>query len=328
MSKPLVIFSDRTDLDPEPGRTLLEQAGCETMLLDMPRTTDSKYRVPAAAKRAVALVVGYASIDKSVIDQLPDLVCIATMSAGIDMIDRAACEERGIWVMNLLDAATEEVAAHALTLLLASERNLIDHTAVVRAGGWTEQVVQVPRRLSGLTLGLYGCGRIARRFAEIAGPSVRRVIAHDPFVVEAPVGVELVDLQTLLNESDVLSLHVPLTLQTRGIADERFFANMKSGATLLNVARGELIDEAALIDSLDNGHLRAACLDVLDGEPPAHEHLLRNDSRVLVTPHVGFLSEGSLEKYTLDPARNVLGLLRGGRVSSAVALGKPFVPKV
>ncbi|WP_053387603.1 C-terminal binding protein [Leucobacter japonicus] len=322
MTRPLVVFTDTTDLDPEPGRALLERAGAATMLLDLPAAPGMTREFPAGAEAAVALVVGYARIDAEVLDHLPQVRCIATMSAGVDMVDLEAARDRGIWVVNLVDAATEEVAAHALSLMLALERGLRESWAVTAAGGWTEDVAAVPRRLSGLTLGLFGYGRIARRLAEIAAPTFGAVIAHDPFVAEGDGLVELVDRESLLARADVLSLHLPLAPETEGAIGADAFAAMRPGASLINVSRGELVDSAALRAALDAGTLRGAALDVLDGEPPVADHPLRDDPRVLVTPHVAFLSDGSLEHYTLDPARAIVEWLSTGTLPRAVVAGE------
>ncbi|KUF05759.1 C-terminal binding protein [Leucobacter sp. G161] len=326
MTRPLVLFTDETDLDPAPGRALLERAGCDTMLADLPSTAAAERALPAGAERAVALVVGYARIDAELLDRLPNVGFIATMSAGFDMIDRTAAEARGIWIVNLTDAATEEVAAHALTLMLALERDLRGSLAVTAAGGWTDDVTAVPRRLSGLTLGLFGFGRIAQRLAQVAAPSFARVIAHDPFVTAPVHGVELVDRDTLIGAADVLSLHLPLTADTHGAIGAQTFAAMRPGSSLVNVSRGELVDPAALAAALDSGAIRGAAVDVLHGEPPAADHPLRRDPRVLVTPHVAFLSDGSLEHYTLDPARNVLSWLRTGAAARAAVTGRETTP--
>lgn len=308
--RPLVLFTDTTDLDPLPGRELLEQAGCDTLLAQLPSASGVERVLPAGAERAIALVVGYARIDADLLEMLPRVRFIATMSAGIDMIDRSAAEARGIRIMNLVDVATEEVAAHALTLILALERDLRGSLRITAHGGWTDDATTVPRRLSELTLGLYGYGRIAQRLAQIASPTFARIIAHDPYVTKTAGGVELVERKTLLAESDVLALHLPLTQETVGVLDRAAFAAMPVGASLINVSRGELIDEMALVEALNNGTLRGAAVDVLAGEPPTKTHPLRTDPRVLVTPHIGFLSEGSLEHYTLDPARKVLQWIR------------------
>ncbi|MFD5600943.1 C-terminal binding protein [Leucobacter sp. NPDC058333] len=326
MSRPLVLFTDTTDLDPQPGRALLEAAGCDTMLAALPVRAGEPQVVPEGAEHAVALVVGYARIDTALLDRLPSVRCIATMSAGFDMVDVAEARRRGIWVINLVDAATEEVAAHALTLMLALERDLRGSLAVTAAGGWTDDVRSVPRRLSTLALGLFGYGRIARRLAQIAVPTFGAVIAHDPFVNAADGDVELVTREQLLARSDVLSLHLPLVPETAGAVDAAALAAMRPGASLINVSRGELVDAEALRAALASGALRGAALDVLDGEPPAGDDPLRTEPRALVTPHVAFLSDGSLQHYTLDPARNVLEWLRTGRLDGVVVEGEAAAP--
>jgi phosphoglycerate dehydrogenase-like enzyme len=329
VSRPLVLFTDTTDLDPAPGRTLLEAAGCDTLLAGLPSSATGSPILPDGAERAVALVVGYAQIDGALLDRLPDVGFIATMSAGFDMVDRTEAERRGIWIVNLVDAATEEVAAHALMLMLALERHLREQLRVTAEGGWTEDLRSVPRRLSELTLGLYGLGRIGGRLAEIARPVFGAVIAHDPHLTQPPAGVALVGREQLLADADVLSLHLPLTPDTEGLIDAAAIDAMRPGSTLINVSRGELIDRAALEHALGSGALRGVGLDVLYGEPPAADDPLRHDPRMLVTPHCAFLSAGSLEHYTLDPAKNVLQWLRTGRPERAAVHGverSPLLP--
>ncbi|MCP3425916.1 C-terminal binding protein [Rothia sp. AR01] len=253
MNRPLVVFTDQTDLDCRPGMDLLRDAGCDTLLADLPTEPLAERPLPAGAERAVALVVGYARIDDAVLDLMPRVRCIATMSAGTDMVDLAAARRRGVWVGNLVDAATEEVAVHALSLMLCLERRLVEGRETVAAGGWTEDLPVVPRGTAGLTLGLFGCGRIARRLGELARPLVARVVAHDPFVTTPPDGVELVDREALLAESDVLSLHLPLTPETAGTMDRAAFAALRPGAVLINPSRGELVDPDALREALDAG---------------------------------------------------------------------------
>lgn len=326
MTRPLVLFTDETDLDPAPGRALLEAAGCDTVLADLPSSPDGDRVLPHRAEHAVALVVGYACIDAALLDRLPAVGCIATMSAGFDMVDRAEAQRRGIWIVNLVDAATEEVAVHTLMLILALERHLREQLLVTAAGGWTDDLRPVPRRLSELTLGLYGLGRIGSRLAALSRPVFGTVIAHDPFVAQAPDGVHMVGRDELLHEADVLSLHLPLTAESLGTVDAAAFEAMRPGATLINVSRGELVDRAALERALHTGTLRGAGFDVLYGEPPAADEPLRRDPRILVTPHAAFLSRGSLDHYILDPARNVLEWLQTGRLARAALPGADRAP--
>lgn len=316
MTRPLIIFTDRTDLDQEPARRILEDAGFATLSIDLPGSG-----LPEAAREAVGLIVGYARVDAAVLDRLPNLRIVTTTSAGFDMVDSAELTRRGIWLSPLPDAATEEVAAHALTLLLAAERHLPAALATTAAGGWTAQLPgPLPRRLSTLTLGLYGCGRIARRLARIAGPLLGRVIAHDPYLESYPAGVDGVEPSRLLAESDILSLHLPLTEQTRGLLGARELAALRPGALLINVSRGELVEESALLAALDSGGLRAA-LDVTAQEPPAATHPLRSHPRALLTPHTAFASEGSLEHYLCEPARTLVTWSREGAPPYSVTPG-------
>ncbi|WGD37668.1 C-terminal binding protein [Lysinibacter sp. HNR] len=321
-SRPLVVFTDQTDLDPEPGRALLHEAGFDTVLLNL--GTDERHDdriVPQNAREAVGLVVGYALIDRDILEQFPRLRIIATSSSGVDTVDMAAAQERGIWVSNLADVATEEVASHALSLVLAVERQLSTSIRVAFGGGWTQDFDALPRRLSKLTLGLFGCGKIARRLAEIAVPLFGRIIAYDPYLTNFPTGVTAVTRQELLKGADVLSLHVPLTKETREVIDHGAFALMKSGSSLVNVSRGELIDREALTTALNSGRIAGVGLDVLDGEPPSPNHPLRSHPRAIVTPHVGFLSDGSLQHYLCDPSRMIVEWWQTGRPSVYVVAG-------
>lgn len=299
MSAPVAVITDVTDLDVAPAVEILESAGFEVHVLAL----DVDPTIPDAARGAVIALAGYAHLGRAFFDALPDLRYIGTASAGTDMVDAAIARERGVHVQPLVGVATEEVATHALALLLAVERDLAPTAAAVAAGAWSESYTALPRRLSERTLGLYGLGRIGARLAELARPLFARVIAHDPYVSAAPAGVDaLVPLPDLFAASDVLSLHVPLTAETAGVIDAAALAALPAGATLLNVSRGELVDAAALASALDAGHLRGAGLDVLGGEPPASDDPLRSHPRAVVTPHVAYLSDRSLEGYLRQPA--------------------------
>lgn len=310
--RPLVLLTDVADLDPAPALGLLDAAGFDTLVLDL----GNDPRVRADAGRAVAAIAGYAALGEPFFAALPDLGFIATASMGTDMVDSEAAARHGVRVQPLVGAATEEVAVHALALLLSLERRLVEASASVAAGEWSTGLFAVPRRLSNLTLGLFGLGKIGSELARIAAPIVGRVIAVDPFVRDAPPGVdELVTFETLLAQSDVLSLHVPLTPQTRGVIDAVALAALPDGAVLLNVSRGELVDQDALRAALDSGHLAGAGLDVLDMEPPRADHPLRSHARAIVTPHMGFLSREALLSYETLPAEAVVAWWRESSAS-------------
>lgn len=299
MSAPVAIITDVTDLDVAPAVEILEAAGFDVHVLAL----DSDSVVPESSRGAVLALAGYAFLGCDFFEALPALRYIGTASAGTDMVDAAEAHARGVQVQPLVGVATEEVATHALALLLAVERQLVPVAGAVAAGAWSEAYVAVPRRLSERTLGLYGLGRIGARLAELARPLFGRVIAHDPYVTSPPSGVDaLVSFDELLRESDVLSLHVPLTSETAGVIGAAELALLPAGATLINVSRGELVDADALAQSLDAGHLAGAGLDVLGGEPPSAAHPLRAHPRAVVTPHIAYLSERSLEGYLRAPA--------------------------
>ncbi|QNP63043.1 C-terminal binding protein [Streptomyces genisteinicus] len=320
MSQPIAVFTDTDDLDPEPGARLLADAGFEVRVAGS-RDPDV---IAAAADGAVALIVGYARVDAALLDRLPRLRIVATMSAGHDMVDTAEARRRGLWVANLPDAATEDVAVHALASALSLVRRLPQADAVVRAGGWSEEfaAAELPRRASDLTLGLVGLGRIARRFAALAAPVFGRVAAYDPHADPAgwPDGVERHDdLGALAAACDVLSPHVPLTPATRGLVDAGLLARMRPGAFLVNVSRGELVDTEALLDALGSGRLTGAALDVLPVEPPPADDPLRRHPRVQLSPHSAYLSDTSRRAYVCGPAENVVAWHRTGRPLTPVA---------
>ncbi|GAB3190443.1 C-terminal binding protein [Nesterenkonia suensis] len=322
MSAPLVLFTDQTDIDLTPARTLLAKQGLMSRIAGPEGPVEAARAIAAEGLSVQGLVVGFADVDAVLLDALPGLTIIATTSAGLDMVDSAAARSRGIPVVPLVDASTDEVAAHSLSLMLAVERQLLPATQVVAEGGWTADITggaeRVPRRFSELTVGLLGCGRIAQRLAQLLRPLVGAVIAHDPH--RGCPEIEQVSLDQLLCRSDVLSLHAPLTPQTHHLLDAGRLAQLPPGATVVNCSRGELVDPDALRAALDSGHLRGAGLDVLPGEPPSPASPLRTHPQVVCTPHTAFWSDRALEAYAVQPARTVLEHLTSGRLPAHAVL--------
>lgn len=309
----VAVCRDLDELDIDAGVRMLEAAGCRVVRL----SADDADTIAREAGDAEALLIGYARIDADLLDRLPQLGVIATASMGVDMVDVEAATDRGIWVANVLGAATEEVATHALGLALATTRGIVAHAAAVRGGGWDLEAAPMPRRLSQQTLGLIGLGRIGIALAERAAVTFGRVVGYDPYASDVP-GIERMSADEVLAAADVLSLHLPLTDETAGYLNAERIARMPRGATVVNVSRGGLIDAAALVAALDSGHLAGAALDVLATEPPAADDPLVTHPKVIVTPHSAFLSDASIADYVRLQAENALAWLATGRPATPV----------
>lgn len=320
--RPVAVYTDVDDTDPAPGVALLEANGFEVRVLG---TRDPR-AIVEGAQDADALLPGYAPITREVIASLPRLKVVALMSMGFDEVDVQAATEHGVWVTNVPGAATEEVATHALALLLASARQLPFYTASATPERWNERAATAPPRLSEQTLGLVGLGRIGREFARLAGPLFGRVLGYDPMLPETPelaadlaaLGVDRAALEEVRAASQVLSLHLPLTEETAGMVDAAFLAAMPQGSLLVNVSRGGLVDAAALAAALDDGHLAGAALDVLEDEPPAPAHPLVGRSDVVLTPHIAYFSRRTEVEYVRIQAQNVVTMFATGAPASPV----------
>jgi D-3-phosphoglycerate dehydrogenase len=247
----------------------------------------------------------------------PSLRCVARVGAGTDNIDVAAATALGIPVFYAPDAFTAATAEHALALLLAMVRRIAPLDAAVRAGGWAAARA-APRLtdLAGQRMGIVGLGRIGRRFGELAQALGMEVVAWSRSARDARF--PHADLDLLLRTSDVVSLHLSLNAETQGFLSAARIAALKPGAFVLNVARGALVDEAALAEALRAGRLGGAALDVLSEEPPPAGHPLIGLPNVLLTPHVGALTGGAFRDACLQVARAVVGHLRGDAADPAV----------
>jgi D-3-phosphoglycerate dehydrogenase / 2-oxoglutarate reductase len=225
----------------------------------------------------------------------PSVRVIGRAGVGLDTIDLDAATEAGITVLNQPTYGTREVASHAVALLLALQRRLRGVDAFVR-DGWSGALVLGPMKpLDELVVGLVGAGRIGRATAEMLLPLVGHIMVYDPAEPPLPHGVEAVsDLKELLVRSDVVSLHLPLTADTANMVDEEFLATMAPGAMLVNVSRGGLVDEAALVAALDSGHIGGVALDVFATEPLAPENPLLAAKNTLFSPHCASYSDRSV----------------------------------
>ncbi len=239
----------------------------------------------------VLVVRGRTRVTREVIDAGRRLRVIARAGVGLDNIDVEYAESRGIRVVNAPEGSTQSVAELTIGLMISAARMIAQHSSALKKGEWTKG--KLPGfELYGKTLGIIGFGRIGQRVAEIAKCIGMRVIAYDIVDISERarrIGVETVDFETLLRESDVISLHATLTPQSYHMIGEKEFSLMKNGVIIINTARGELIDTRALLKALNEGKVAVAALDVLEHEPPKEDwewELVRHP-RVIVTPHIG-----------------------------------------
>jgi len=255
-----------------------------------------------AAKEADAIYVQGARITRPMIEALDKCRLIALGSVGVDYVDVVAATERGIPVTNCPDTFIEEVADHAMMLLLAAHRRALEQDRMVREGRWADgrpQLLGIPR-LMGQTLGFIAFGRVARAVALRARPFGLRTMAYDPFLDELTIsgaGAEPASLIEVLRSSDFISVHLPATPETIGMLKEQHFRQMKSTAILINTGRGSTIVESALIEALQKGWIAAAGLDVFEVEPIDADNPLVKMSNVILSPHNASASA------RFDPAR-------------------------
>lgn len=263
------------------------------------------------------------SLDASFFERTTTCRAVVCASVGYDHVDIEAARARGIPVHHVPHYGTEEVADHTLALFLALERRLGELSGHVRDGGWDWRAIGEPRRLRGLVWGLVGLGRIGLAVALRAGAFGCRVTFTDPYNhpgIEKALGIERRhDIDALLEEADVVSLHVPLTARTRHLLDAERLHRMKPGTVLINTARGALIDAAALKDALAEGRPARVGLDVVEGEPEI-PGWLRDHPGALVSPHAAFYSTRSLTELRTRAAEAVLQMIAGTPVTSAVAV--------
>jgi D-3-phosphoglycerate dehydrogenase / 2-oxoglutarate reductase len=268
------------------------------------------------ARDADGILVTYAKLPGALLRKLQRCKVIGRFGLGVDNIDIPTAAALKITVTYVPDYCLQEVSDHAMALLLALARKVTMSNELVQRGRWEMPAVVPIRRLEGQVLGLVGLGNIPRRVVPKAQAFGFKVIAHDPHLPVATardLGVELMTFEELLAISDYISVHAPLSAETRGLFNAAAFERMKKGAFIINTARGPLIDEAALIQALDRGHLGGAALDVLATEPPGKYSPLLNRSNVILTPHTGFYSVESLEELQTKCANDVVRVLSGNK---------------
>ncbi len=282
-----------------------------------------------------ALIGGYdglavrsaTKVSAKLLEHAERLRVVGRAGVGVDNVDLDAATRRGVVVMNTPGGSSITVAELALAMILSLYRHVPGATASVKAGKWEKKRFQ-GREIAGKTLGVVGIGNIGSVLVDRALAMKMRVVAYDPFITPeaaAKMGAELVELETLWREADVISLHVPLTEKTRHLVDAATLAKMKKGAILVNCARGGIVDERAVAESLAAGHLGGAALDVFEQEPPAADHPLFRLDNVVCTPHIGASTEEAQSAVAIAVAEQLVAYLKDGVVKNAVNV--PGLPK-
>lgn len=290
------------------------------------RTEDD---VIAAAKGCQGLLAQYAPLNAKVFAALPDLRVVSRLGAGFDTVNIDDAKKFGVWVANSPDYGVGEVATHALGMAIALVRHLPFYDRDVRAGNWHYTSAGRLRRPGEMTLGILGLGRIGKRMAHLSRNVFRRVIACDPYVGDGdffPDQAVRVGQESLFRESDVVSLHVPLTDETRGLVNARMLSLMKHGSYLVNTARGSVANLDHVMAALDSGQLDGAGLDVLPKEPPEGHHPVLRHPRVLLSPHAAFYSDEGEKELRRKAAQNLVDWARTGRPTYVVVEGRPVTP--
>lgn len=309
MRKTLIAVADSPFVNLQPTEKVLASLDADIQI--------AKQTTPEAileiAREADGLMVTFANISKEIIQGLERCKVIGRYGIGVDNIDLDAATEAGIQVCYVPDYCQDEVSDHAMTLLVSLARKITYSNSLVQQGRWDAKAVAPMYRLRGRTLGLVGLGQIPQSVVPKAQAFGLNVIASDPFVPEEVArnfDVELVDFDSLLERSDYISVHAPLTDKTHHLFSKDAFQKMKPEALLINTARGPLVDDQALADALDDGQIGGAALDVLPIEPPVDSPLLNRDN-VIITPHTAFYSVEALVDLQTKAAEDVVSVLNG-----------------
>jgi D-3-phosphoglycerate dehydrogenase len=294
----------------EQGKELLDREGCRTLFLEAAGDA-AEVEAILGSEKIDAVISRTVDLSAHAIAACPSLKVISKHGVGVSNIDVQACTARNIPVFVTPGANAQSVAEMTLGLLLAAARGIAHMDGEIRAQRWTR--LQNGMELKGRTLGLLGFGQVGRLVARFCQALGMQVLAYDPYADAGMEGVERVsDLDALLHRSDILSLHIPLTPATRCLIGAAQLARLPEGAILLNTARGEVVDEGALVDALESGRLAAAGLDTTVDEPLAPDSPLRRMHNVVLTPHVGGSTHAALAAMAEGAARNILDYLKHG----------------
>jgi Phosphoglycerate dehydrogenase and related dehydrogenases len=288
-------------------REIVDAAGGDLEIIDV----ESSAELIESATDPVGIMTIETPIDEAVLDAFPNLEFISVHGIGVDMVDVDAATERGIPVFNTPEYCVEEVATHTLGLILACQRRICQFNADVKAGEWDYGAEGSIRRLSTKTVGVVGLGAIGVEVVDRLSGFDVDLIGYDPYVSAEEMrelGVRKVEFDELCGAADIVTVHTPLTDATRNLVDATAFDHMQTGVTLINAARGGIIDHAALEDALADGTVAYAGLDVLATEPPENDAIFSRDN-VTVTPHAAWYSDDALGELQRTAAQNVAAYL-------------------
>ena len=316
--KPKVVITDnRHPAIIHIEKAVLEEGGAEVFVCQC-KTEDE---LIAQCRDAEGMINSRSKITRKVIEALEKCQIIVRHGIGVDTIDVEAATERGILVANVPDYCIEEVSTHALALILACARKVVAGYECVKGGKWDLNLVKPVYRMAGRKAGILGFGRIAKSLAKKVQALGCEALVFDPYVTDEEVrnwGGRKVDWDTFLKEADFISIHTPLTKETRKLLGEKEFRSMKPSAYVINTARGEIIDEKALVKALNEGWIAGAALDVLEKEPVEASNPLLSMNKVILTPHISFYSEESLQELLRKSAQEVVRVLKGQLPNSLV----------
>lgn len=299
----IIFVTESNEIDPE-ALELLRQANHAVLV--------EESEALAQAPRVEALFVRtYTQVTAEYLARFPQLKYVLRAGVGLDNIDRAECERRGIRVINSPGANANAVAEYVVGAAIAAMRQFEVQEAALRAGTWRSRE-HMGAECKGKTLGLVGCGNVGRAIArKLSSWDLKEVIGYDPFLTReqmAEAGIRKCELPEVIAGADILSLHVPLLPETKHLMSAAQFAAMKPGALLINAARGGVVDEPALVAALASGHISGAVLDVLEHEPNVDEALAKAPNLIL-TPHIAGYTREADKEVSLAPVRELLRLL-------------------
>lgn len=305
-----VVITDYEYQDVEKERKILEAAG---IVLDECQCRTEQALIDAC-READGVIVQYCAITERVIRAMERCRVIIKYGIGVNNIDVDAASAKGIYVCNVPDYGVDEVSNHAIAMMLALSRGLKSLNESLTSGAWGYAPVVPLHRMAGSTLGLVGLGRIPSLVAKKMAGFGLRILAYDPFArpeAARELGVELVEFDTLVAESDYISIHCPLTPRTQGLFGPETFRRMKSTAILVNTARGPVIQQQALEEALRTGELAGAGLDVYEQEPLPKDSPLLHMSNVICTPHCAWYTEEAVTAVQEKAAQEAANVLTG-----------------